>query len=197
MRLTTKWTASHLHLQRHDPEGRPGSAINLAQGFPDFDGPDVIKDAAIAAIQGGLNQYAPSVGLPELRQLLGERQTQATGLTYDPATEITVFSGATEAIFCAMQALLEAGDEIIAFEPFYDSYPAAAHAAGAKLVGVPLTLPNGTLTRGITPRRNPKNTSDHRQFSAQPHRPRPRLDELQAIRDLRSTTTCCHNRRGI
>lgn len=116
-------------------------AINLAQGFPDFDGPEVIKQAAINAINSGQNQYAPMPGLPRLRELLAQHQSRKYQLHYDPATEITIYSGATEAIFCALQAVLSAGDEIIALEPFYDSYAAAAFAAGAKLVGVPLRPP--------------------------------------------------------
>ena len=117
-------------------------AVNLAQGFPDFDGPDSIKDAAIAAIRAGQNQYAPSAGLPALRRLLAERQRRRTGVAYDWDQEVTVFSGATEAIYCAVQAYLEAGDELITFEPGYDSYGPAAHAAGARLVGVPLRQPD-------------------------------------------------------
>jgi N-succinyldiaminopimelate aminotransferase len=121
------------------------AAINLAQGFPDFDGPDVLKEAAIEAIRSGHNQYAPMAGLSRLRELLARRQAKKYALAYDPVDEVTVYSGATEAIFCAFQAFLEAGDEIIALEPFYDSYAAAAYAAGARLVGVPLRPPQFDL----------------------------------------------------
>lgn len=160
-------------------------AVNLAQGFPDFDGPDLIKEAAIAAIKGGLNQYAPATGLPELRQLLAKRQKERTGLAYDEATEVTVFSGATEAIYCAYQAFFEPGDEIIALEPYYDSYPAAAHAAGAKVVGVPLNPPDwrfsmATLEQAVTPRTRAIMVNT-------PHNPTGRVlnrDELEAIRKL-------------
>lgn len=132
-------------------------AVNLAQGFPDFDGPSVIKEAAIDAIRSGLNQYAPAPGLPSLRQLLATRQEQRTGLKYSWEDEVTVFSGATEAIYCAFQALFSPGDEIIAFEPFYDSYSPAAFAAGAQIVGVPLMPPNWdfepeSIAKKITPK---------------------------------------------
>lgn len=114
-------------------------AINLAQGFPDFDGPEAIKLAAQNAILTGKNQYCPSTGTAQLRQKLAERQARKYGLQYDPETEVTVFSGATEALFCALSSLFEPHDEIICFEPYYDSYPAGAFASGAKLKGVPLS----------------------------------------------------------
>jgi N-succinyldiaminopimelate aminotransferase len=116
-------------------------AINLAQGFPDFDGPDEIKNAAIDAIKNGKNQYAPSHGIPELRVQLAKRQEKNTGISYDADSQVTVFSGATEAIYCCFQGLFGPGDEIIALAPFYDSYPASAFSAGAKLIGVPLKGP--------------------------------------------------------
>ena len=186
MRLTTKWdrfgsSIFSVMTQR----ALAANAINLAQGYPDFDGPQAIKDAAIAAIKDGMNQYAPSAGLLEFRQLLGAEKTRATGLAYDPISEITVFSGATEAIFCALQALLEAGDEVIAFEPFYDSYGAAAHAAGAKLVGVQLKPPHwqfdpSSLRRAIT-------SKTRMLLLNSPHNPTGRVfeqDELIEIRNL-------------
>lgn len=116
-------------------------AVNLAQGFPDFDGPQAIKDAAIEGIKGSFNQYAPAVGLLDLRKALAERQKENYGLDYNPLDEVTVFSGATEAIFCTIVGLCEPGDEVIAFEPFYDSYPAATMLAGATLKTVPLNPP--------------------------------------------------------
>lgn len=121
-------------------------AVNLAQGFPNFDGPDVIKDAAIAAIKGHFNQYAPSPGLPKLRERLSERMRKVSGLTYNVDTEITVFSGATEALFCVFQAFLTAGDEMLTFAPFFDCYPAGAFSSGAKLVEIPLNNPDWTFT---------------------------------------------------
>ncbi|WP_031075590.1 pyridoxal phosphate-dependent aminotransferase [Streptomyces sp. NRRL WC-3742] len=117
---------------------RTGS-INLGQGFPDTDGPREIAEAAADAVLDGRgNQYPPGPGIPELRTAVAEHQQRFHGLTYDPDTEVLVTAGATEAIAAALLALLEPGDEVIAFEPFYDSYAACIAMAGA--VRVPLTL---------------------------------------------------------
>ncbi|QMU79756.1 pyridoxal phosphate-dependent aminotransferase [Streptacidiphilus sp. PB12-B1b] len=114
-------------------------AINLGQGFPDTDGPAEIAEAAVRAIREGRgNQYPPGPGIPELRTAVAEHQQRFYGLDYDPDTEVLVTAGATEAIAAAMLALLEPGDEVIAFEPFYDSYAACIAMAGA--TRVPLTL---------------------------------------------------------
>ena len=120
-------------------------AVNLAQGFPNFDGPEEIKAAAIEAIRGNFNQYAPSIGIPRLRTLLAHRMLKTSGLSYDPETEITVYAGATEALFCVFQAFLSPGDEVIAFAPFFDCYPAGAFSSGAKLVEVQLKSPDWTF----------------------------------------------------
>lgn len=117
------------------------NAVNLAQGFPDFDGPTVIKEAAIAAIQNGDNQYAPSAGISPLREKVSAFEEKNYQLSYDPDSETTIFSGATEAIFCSILALCNPQDEIITFEPFYDSYLACALAAHSNLVTVPLQAP--------------------------------------------------------
>lgn len=157
LRIPTKWDRFGTSIfSVMTQKALASGAVNLAQGFPDFDGPDAVKDAAIAAIRAGKNQYAPATGLPELRAALADHQERRAGLTFDPDKEVTVFSGATEALYCAFQ-LLEPGDEVIAFEPYYDSYPAAAHAAGAKLLGVPLTpgswtLDAARLASAVTPR---------------------------------------------
>jgi N-succinyldiaminopimelate aminotransferase len=111
-------------------------AINLAQGFPDFDGPDFAKDAAIAAIREGHGQYARMTGLPEIHRALSEKYRRDYGLAYAADTELTVCSGATEAIFAAIQGTCDAGDEVVLFEPWYDSYKASVVMAGA----VPRTL---------------------------------------------------------
>ncbi len=114
-------------------------AINLGQGFPDTDGPEEIREAAVRALREGKgNQYPPGPGIPELRAAICEHQQRFYGLSFDPDTEVLVTAGATEAIAAAMLALLEPGDEVIAFEPFYDSYAACVAMAGAKRV--PLTL---------------------------------------------------------
>ncbi|MER8094490.1 pyridoxal phosphate-dependent aminotransferase [Streptomyces goshikiensis] len=117
---------------------RTGS-INLGQGFPDTDGPAEIAEAASRAVLAGLgNQYPPGTGVPELRTAIAAHQQRFHGLSYDPDTEVLVTAGATEAIAAALLALLEPGDEVIALEPFYDSYAACIAMAGA--VRVPLTL---------------------------------------------------------
>jgi len=114
-------------------------AVNLGQGFPDVDGPAEIADAAAEAVRTGKgNQYPPGPGIPELRKAVADHQRRFYGLTYDPDIEVLVTAGATEAIAAAMLALLEPGDEVIAFEPYYDSYVANIAMAGA--TRVPLTL---------------------------------------------------------
>lgn len=106
-------------------------AINLSQGFPDFDGPPEVIDAVVEALRGGNNQYARSMGHPLLVQAIADRQRKLYGLEYDPMREVVVFSGATEGIFSSLMGLLDPGDEVILFEPFYDSYPASCAMAGA------------------------------------------------------------------
>jgi len=106
-------------------------AINLAQGFPDFDGPEFAKEAAIAAIRAGHGQYARMTGIPEIHGALSGKYRRDWGLDYAAGTEITVTSGATEAIFSAIQGICDAGDEVVLFEPYYDSYEASIAMAGA------------------------------------------------------------------
>ncbi|MFJ7902233.1 pyridoxal phosphate-dependent aminotransferase [Streptomyces sp. NPDC096198] len=114
-------------------------AINLGQGFPDTDGPESVREAAVRALRDGRgNQYPPGPGIPELRTAISDHQRHFYDLSFDPDTEVLVTAGATEAIAAGMLALLEPGDEVIAFEPFYDSYAACIAMAGAKRV--PLTL---------------------------------------------------------
>ena len=114
-------------------------AVNLGQGFPDVDGPREIAAKAAAAVLGGQgNQYPPGNGIPELRAAVAEHQRRFYGLGYDPGTEVLITAGATEAIAAALLAVLVPGDEVIAFEPFYDSYVADIVMAGA--TRVPLTL---------------------------------------------------------
>jgi N-succinyldiaminopimelate aminotransferase len=108
-------------------------AVNLGQGFPDFDGPLFVKEAAIEAITTKHNQYAPLAGVPELTGVLAELWTRETGVPCDPRTHVTVTAGCTEAIAAALLGLVNPGDEVILFEPYYDSYRAAVAMAG----GVP------------------------------------------------------------
>jgi N-succinyldiaminopimelate aminotransferase len=114
-------------------------SVNLGQGFPDVDGPRSIARAAADAVMAGKgNQYPPGPGIPELRNAIADHQRRFYGLDFDPATEVFVTAGATEAVAAAMLALLEPGDEVIALEPYYDSYAANIAMAGAQRV--PLTL---------------------------------------------------------
>lgn len=106
-------------------------AINLSQGFPDFEGPQFIREAAARAVLQGPNQYARSQGLPAFVEAVAAKLQRHYHITLDPLTQVGVFSGATEAIFASILGLTEPGDEVILFEPFYDSYPASVAMAGA------------------------------------------------------------------
>ncbi|HEX6454277.1 MAG TPA: pyridoxal phosphate-dependent aminotransferase [Trebonia sp.] len=118
-------------------------SVNLGQGFPDTDGPKSIAQAAADAVMTGKgNQYPPGPGIPELRNAIADHQRRFYGLDFDPATEVFVTAGATEAVAAAMLALLEPGDEVIALEPYYDSYAANIAMAGAQRVPVTLRAPD-------------------------------------------------------
>jgi N-succinyldiaminopimelate aminotransferase len=117
-------------------------AINLAQGFPDFDGPSWVRDLAKAALSREKNQYAPSYGIPSLRAAIARNYEKHYSLSYDPAAEILVTNGATEAIYCAVKALVNPGDEVVVFEPLYDSYAAALQLARAEIKIVTLKAPD-------------------------------------------------------
>lgn len=136
---------------------RTGS-INLGQGFPDTDGPEEIREAAVRALRDGHgNQYPPGPGIPELRTAIADHQQRRHGLAHDPDTEVLVTAGATEAIAASLLALLEPGDEVIAFEPFYDSYAACIAMAGGRRVPLTLRAPDfrpdlDALRDAITPR---------------------------------------------
>lgn len=117
-------------------------AINLGQGFPDTDGPQVFKDIAARGVRGDLNQYAPGAGIPALRQAISDHQKRFYDLDVNPANEVVVTTGATEAISAAILAFVNPGDEVITFEPFYDSYGAAIGLAGGTHKTVALTAPD-------------------------------------------------------
>jgi N-succinyldiaminopimelate aminotransferase len=106
-------------------------AINLGQGFPDTDGPSEVIEAAVAALRGGQNQYPPGPGIPALREAIAAHQRRFHGIELDPDGEVLVTTGATEAIAAALLALCERGDEVVTFEPYYDSYAACIAMAGA------------------------------------------------------------------
>lgn len=115
-------------------------SVNLGQGFPDTDGPDVIKEAAVQAIREGRgNQYPPAHGLPQLRAAIAEHQKRFYDIDLDPATDVVVTTGASEAIAATFLALVEPGDEVVTFAPWFDLYAAVVSLTGARLVEVPLT----------------------------------------------------------
>ncbi|MEU1462382.1 pyridoxal phosphate-dependent aminotransferase [Streptomyces sp. NPDC005727] len=121
-------------------------AINLGQGFPDTDGPEEIREAAVRALRDGRgNQYPPGPGVPELRTAIAAHQLRRYGLSYDPDTEVLVTAGATEAIAASLLALLEPGDEVVALEPYYDSYAASIAMAGGRRVPVTLRPHDGAF----------------------------------------------------
>jgi N-succinyldiaminopimelate aminotransferase len=132
-------------------------SVNLGQGFPDTDGPPVLLDTAVAAIRAGHNQYPPGPGIPELRQAIARHQQRFYNLSYDPDTEVLVTTGATEAIAAALIALAGPGDEVVVFEPLYDSYGASIAMGGATRRTVSLRAPDfgfdpADLRAAITPR---------------------------------------------
>lgn len=149
---------------------REHNAVNLGQGFPDFDGPEWLKEIANKKINEGFNQYAPFQGSQNLRQEVSQYYKKFYGLSYDPENQITISVGATEAIYLVINALINPGDEVIVLEPFYDSYIASTQMAGGKLVPVTMHAPDFTvdkkeLEKAITPRtkllilNNPHNPS--------------------------------------
>ncbi|MDR6691204.1 N-succinyldiaminopimelate aminotransferase [Microbacterium sp. 1154] len=118
-------------------------ALNLGQGFPDEDGPEAVLDAARSAISSGINQYAPGRGFPDLLAAVAEHQRRFYGIELDPQREVLVTVGATEALAATLLALVDSpDDEVVVFEPYYDSYAACVALSGAKLVPVPLRWPD-------------------------------------------------------
>ena len=132
-------------------------AINLGQGFPDFDPPERLRALVASHIAAGRNQYAPMAGLPALTEAIAEEALRRHGWRIDPAAEVTVTAGGTEALFAAIHAVVHAGEEVIVLDPSYDSYGPAAELAGARVVHVPLSVSDfgidwGGLAEAITPR---------------------------------------------
>jgi methionine transaminase len=125
---------SHLAVQH--------KAVNLGQGFPDFEPPQALRDAVSRAMANGLNQYAPGIGTAALREQIALKTERLYGHKVSPDSDITVTSGATEALFAAIAAVVRAGDEVIVFDPAYDSYEPAIDLQGARAVHIPLTVPS-------------------------------------------------------
>jgi methionine aminotransferase len=133
-------------------------AINLGQGFPDFDGDPRLHQLVAEAMASGRNQYAPMTGIAPLRQVVAQKIAALQGHHYDPDTEITVTAGATQGILTAILAIVRTGDEVIVLEPAYDSYGPAIALAGGQVIGVPLDHARGyrpdwsRVEAAITPR---------------------------------------------
>ena len=132
-------------------------ALNLGQGFPDVDGPPSVVEKAVEALRSGRNQYAPGVGVPELREAVAAHQRRHYGLDLDPLTEVVVTAGATEGIAAAVLGLVDPGDEVVVLEPFYDSYVATIAMAGGVRRPVTLRAPGfrldpAELRAAISPR---------------------------------------------
>lgn len=116
-------------------------AVNLGQGFPDFEPPQPLRDAITRAMGEGRNQYAPGIGLPTLREQIALKTERMYGRKISADSDVTVTSGATEALFAAIAAVVRAGDEVIVFDPAYDSYEPAIELQGARAVHIPLVAP--------------------------------------------------------
>lgn len=132
---TTIFTVMSALAQEH-------GAVNLSQGFPDFDAPAELLALLDQHARAGHNQYAPMAGVPLLREAIAAKVQSLYGLAYSPDTEVTVTAGATQAIYTAVTAMVRPGDEVIVFEPVYDSYGPAVELNGGKVVYARLSLPD-------------------------------------------------------
>ena len=163
---------------------RTGS-VNLGQGFPDRDGPATALEAAVTALRGGRNQYAPGPGVPELRQAVAEHQARHYGIELDPLSQVIITAGATEAVAAAVFAFVEPGEEMVVLEPYYDSYVACIEMAGGVRRPVTLQAPDfrldvAALRAAVTDRtRTILLNSPHNPTGAMLHR-----EELQAVADV-------------
>jgi aspartate/methionine/tyrosine aminotransferase len=164
---------------------RKHGAVNLGQGFPDFDGPEFVKEAAIRAIRDGHGQYTRAFGAPETNQAIAQRFLKDSGLPFDPDTEITVTAGCTEAIAAVITGMLSPGDGLVLIEPFYDSYPAIAALAGVEVTTVTLRAPDFRLDSEALRAAIRPNT--RMILVNTPHNPTGRVldrDELEAVASL-------------
>lgn len=163
-------------------------AINLGQGFPDFDGPQHVKDAAAKAMAEGHNQYAPLPGVPLLRETIARTFGERFGVSADPAREVTVTCGCTEGIAAALTGLVNPGEEVVLFEPFYDSYRACVSLAGATARFVTLRADaSGRFTFDPDELRAAFNGKTRAVLVNTPHNPTGTVftrDELRTIADL-------------
>jgi N-succinyldiaminopimelate aminotransferase len=163
-------------------------SINLGQGFPDTDGPEEVREAAVRALRDGRgNQYPPGPGVPELRLAVSAHQRRRYGLDVDPDTEVLVTAGATEAIAAAVLALVEPGDEVVALEPYYDSYAACVAMAGGRRVPVTLRPHEGTFRLDLDELRDAVTDRTRLLLVNSPHNPTGTVltrDELAAVARL-------------
>lgn len=134
------------------------SAINLSQGFPEFDAPDLLKTQLNYYVQQGVNQYSPSSGVPRLQQQIADLAKRKYAADINAADQVTVTSGATEALFVAIQTIVRPSDEVIVFDPAYDSYQPAIELAGGKSVHIALSAPNYTIDWQVVSQAITKNT---------------------------------------
>ena len=161
------------------------NSVNLGQGFPDTDGPRDVLDAAIAAINGGQNQYPPLQGVPALRHAIVAHQQRFYGLSFDADTEVLVTGGASEALASTMIALLDTGDEVVTFEPSYDMYAACAAMSGATIK--PVTLRPPLYEADIDEVRHAISSRTKMILLNTPHNPTGKVftrAEIQAIADI-------------
>ncbi|MFD7117900.1 pyridoxal phosphate-dependent aminotransferase [Streptomyces sp. NPDC056652] len=163
-------------------------AINLGQGFPDTDGPEEVREAAVRALREGKgNQYPPGPGIPELRTAIAEHQLKRYGLAHDPDTGVLVTAGATEAIAAALLALVGPGDEVIALEPYYDSYAACIGMAGGTRVPVTLRPRDGAYHLDLDELRDAVTDRTRLILLNTPHNPTGTVlsrEELAAVAEL-------------
>lgn len=160
-------------------------AVNLSQGFPDFETPDWIKEAAREAISRGINQYAISNGSARLRKAVSVKSERTMGIHWDENREVTVTNGCTEAIFDVMQAMVNPGDEVIVFEPYYDSYVPSIEIAGGTVRFVTLTAPYWSFEPDLLA--NAFNSKTRAIIVNTPHNPTGKVftaDEMAFIADL-------------
>ena len=166
-------------------------AVNLGQGFPNFDGPAFVKDAGKAAIDAGFGQYARMYGMPDVNAAIARRLKLDQSIDVDPEREITITSGCTEAIAATMLGLVEPGDEVVLIEPFYDSYPATVAMAGGVLKTVRLQAPDFRLP--VEALRAAVNDRTRLILLNTPHNPTGRVfdaQELQAVADIATRAGC-------
>jgi len=159
------------------------SAINLSQGFPEFDAPVLLKTQLNYYVQQGINQYSPSSGVPRLQQEIANLVERKYAAKINAAEQVTVTSGATEALFVAIQTIVRPDDEVIVFDPAYDSYQPAIELAGGKAVHVALNAPNYTIDWQIVSQAITKNTRAI--IVNTPHNPSGKILQPQDIKALK------------